>query len=80
MPIAAGFRMPIAPAICVINAIWFIIISWNIMGFVIPAMAAMSMPGIPFMGKPPGAPPIIIAISGLLAVMLSMRAWMSSLG
>lgn len=69
---AAGFNIPIAPAICDINAIWFIIISCSSIGFCMFAMAAMSIPGMPGIGKPE---PIIIAISAFPApVMLSMRA------
>ena len=64
--------MPMAPAICVISAIWFIIISWSSSGFVI----AMSIPGMPVIGKPPFI--IIIFGSGEPLVMLSMRAWTSS--
>ena len=68
--------MLIAPAICCINIIWFIIISCSIIGFVIAAIAFISMPGMPFMGNPPfiiimfGSPPPF--------VMLSIRAWTSS--
>ena len=70
--LVAGFMIPIAPAIWDIIAIWFIMNSWNINGFAI-LIAPMSIPGIPFMGKPPfiiikcgsGGPPF---------VMLSMRA------
>ena len=64
--------MPMAPAICVISAIWFIIISWSSSGFVI----AMSIPGMPAIGKPPFI--IIMFASGEPFVMLSIRVWMSS--
>ena len=56
------FIIPNAPAICDINAIWFIIISCNTNGFVIPAaIAFISIGGIPFIGK---AGFIITGISG----------------
>jgi hypothetical protein len=69
----AGLIMPIVDAICAINAIWFIIISCSIRGFVIAGFI-MSIP----MGKPAL---IIMACccSGVpLWTMLSMRDWISS--
>lgn len=67
--------MPIAPAICDIIAIWLIISSCSIIGFA-KLIAAMSIPPIPFIGKPPFI--IIMFGSGEPFVMLSMRAWTSS--
>lgn len=64
--------MPIDDAICAIIAIWFIIISCSISGFVI---AFISIGPIPFIGYPPSG----IIMSGEVFVMLSIRAWMSSL-
>lgn len=70
---APGLIIPKAPAICDMSAIWFIIISCNINGFVMLAIAFMSMGGMPFIGKP--AFIIIAAMSGEGAlVMLSIRA------
>ena len=68
----AGFMMPMAPAICDIIAIWLIISSCSIKGFAI-LIAAMSMPGMPPMGKPPF---IIITFGSGVGplVMLSIRA------
>ena len=68
-------KIPIAPAICDIIAIWFIISSCNIIGFAM-LIAPMSIPGMPAIGKPPFI--IIMFGSGEPFVMLSMRAWTSS--
>ena len=73
----AGFMIPIAPASCDIIAIWFNISSCSIIGFAM-LIAAMSIPGMPFIGKPPFI--IIMFGSGEPFVMLSIRAWTSSCG
>lgn len=64
------FMIPIEFAICAIKAIWFIIISCNIIGFAIPAIAFMSMPPTPAM---PGNPFAIIIFWSELLTILSMR-------